>query len=113
MGDVTLVAPCASIRFPTRVPGDFPGHHWTVATSGISSFAHKGITAGAKVACYTTYDLLTKPELLAQIRKEFDEFSQKHPYKSFLPEDAAPPLGWNANLMARYRGEMERFYINP
>jgi aminobenzoyl-glutamate utilization protein B len=75
--------------------------------------AHKGITAGAKVACCTTYDLLTKPEFLAQIRNEFDEFSKERPYKTFLPDDAEPPVGWNASLMAKYRGEMEKFYFNP
>jgi aminobenzoyl-glutamate utilization protein B len=112
VGDVTLVAPCAAVVFPT-ILGDFPGHHWTVVTSGISSFAHKGITAGAKAACLTAYDLLTRPELLAQVRKEFAETSQKYPYKTFLPDDAQPPLGWNAALMAKYRGEMEKFYFNP
>jgi len=112
VGDVTLVAPCASVIFPT-VLGNFPGHHWTVVTSGISSFAHKGITAGAKAVCFTAYDLLTRPELLAQVRGEFDETSPKYPYKTFLPDDAQPPLGWNATLMAKYRDEMEKFYINP
>jgi len=113
VGDVTLVAPCATIGFPTRVPGELPGHHWAVATSGISSIAHKGIAAGAKVACCTTYDLLTKPERLAKIRNEFEEYAKEHPYKTFLPDDAEPPVGWNASLMAKYRGEMEKFYINP
>ena len=113
VGDVTLVAPCATLRFPVRIPGGFPGHHWTVVTSGISSFAHKGITAGAKVASGTTYDLLTKPELLAQIKDEFEELSKKRPYKTFLPDDAEPPLEWNASLMGKYRGEMEKFYIHP
>ncbi len=113
VADVTLVAPCAPVSFPTRIPGGLPGHHWTVAATGATSLAHKGITAGAKVACFTTYDLLTKPELLAQIRKEFEEFSKNKPYKPFLPDDAEPPLGWNANLMAKYRDEMEKFYIKP
>jgi len=112
VGDVTLVAPCATIGFPTRIPGDFPGHHWAVVASGISSFAHKGIAAGAKVACCTTYDLLTRSELLAQISSEFKAFSKEHPYKTFLPDTAQPPLGWNANLMAQYRGKLEKFYIN-
>jgi len=113
VGDVTLVAPCATIGFPARVPGELPGHHWSIVTGGISSVAHKGITAGAKVACCTVYDLLTKPELLAQIRNEFEEFAKEQPYKPFLPDDAEPPLGWNASLMAKYRGAMEKFYINP
>ncbi len=113
VGDVTLVAPCATVRFPARIPGEFPGHHWTVATCGISSYAHKGITAGAKTISCTTYDLLTKPELLAQIKNEFEEFSRERPYRPFLPDDAEPPLGWNASLMGKYRAEMEKFYTNP
>ncbi len=112
VGDVTLVAPCATVVIPT-VLGSFPGHHWTVVTSGISSFAHKGITAAARVTCLTAVDLLTRPELLAQVRKEFEETSAKYPYKSFLPDDAQLPLGWNAALMARYRSEMEKFHISP
>ncbi len=113
VGEVTLVAPCTTVRFPARLPGGFPGHHWTVVTGGATSFAHKGITVGAKAACYTTYDLLTKPELLVKIRNEFEELSKEHPYKTFLPDDAEPPVGWNAGLMAKYLGEMEKFYISP
>jgi len=113
VGDVTLVAPCATIRFPARIPGKLPGHHWAVTASGVTSIAHKGITAGAKVACYTVYDLLTKAELLTQIRNEFKESAKKHPYKTFLPDNAEPPIGWHAELMAKYRSEMEKFYINP
>ena len=112
VGDVTLVAPCATVGFPTNIPGGI-GHHWTVTTSGATSLAHKGITAGAKVVSGTVYDLLTKPELLAQIRNEFEEFSREKPYKTFLPADAEPPVGWNTSLMDKYRGEMEKFYMNP
>ncbi len=113
VGEVTLVAPCATLRFPARIAGDFPGHHWTVVTNGISSIAHKGITAGAKVACGTAYDLLVKPGALVQVRQEFTESSLKNPYRPFLPPDSEPPLGWNAGLMGKYRSEMEKFYIAP
>jgi aminobenzoyl-glutamate utilization protein B len=113
MGDVTLVAPCAAIGYPVRIPKGLPIHHWNIVSVGATSLAHKGITAGAKVACFTTYDLLTKPEFLVHIRKEFEDNSKKRPYKTFLPDDAKPPLGWNASLMGKYRGEMEKFYINP
>ncbi len=110
VGDVTLIAPCATIRFPTRFPGNLPGHHWTVTTTGNTSIAHKGLVAGAKAAAFSAFDLLTKPDRLAEIRKEFGEYAKKHPYKSFLTDDAMPPLGWNAELMAKYRGDMEKFY---
>jgi aminobenzoyl-glutamate utilization protein B len=113
VGDVTLIAPCATIRYPFRPPGDMPSHHWTVTTIGNTGIAHKGLTAGAKAAAFAAYDLLTKPERLAEIREEFEDYSKTHPYKSFLPDDAQPPLGWNAELMSKYRDEMEKFYTSP
>jgi len=112
VGDVTLISPTATVRFPARIPGCH-SHHWAVTSSVATSFAHKGITAGAKVAAFTAYDLLTKPTLLAEIRTEFEELSKKRPYKTFLPDDAEPPLGWNTGLMETYRSKMEEFYIDP
>jgi len=112
VGEVTLLAPCATIRFPTRAAGEFPGHHWTVTTAGISTIAHKGLTAGAKAAAFTTFELLTRPEVLAKIQKEFAASSKKNPYKSYLPADAEPPLGFNAALMAKFLPEMQKHYIN-
>jgi aminobenzoyl-glutamate utilization protein B len=113
VGEVTLLAPCATIRYPTRAAGEFPSHHWTVTTCGITSIAHKGITAGAQVGALTTYDLLTQPDVLAKIQKEFATATRKNPYKSYLPADAEPPLGFNAALMAKYLPEMTKHYLNP
>lgn len=59
------------------------------------------------------YNLLTKLELLVKIKAEFEELSKKRPYKTFLPDDGEPPLGWNASLMEKYCLEMGKFYINP
>lgn len=110
VGDVTLVAPTTGLRFPAYVPG-CTSHHWTVAASVSSSIAHKGITAGAKTAAFTAYDLLTQPTALAKIREEFKVLSRQRPYRSFLPRGAKPPLGWNAALMEKYSKEMEKFYL--
>ena len=54
----------------------------------------------------TAIDLLTKPELLEDIKKEFEEQSKEHPYKSLLPEGAKPPLYLNRDLMEKYRDQM-------
>ena len=110
MGDVTLVAPTSTIRFPTRIPGCH-SHHWSTVACSIGSFAHKGISIGAKVAAITAHDLLTRPELLANIQKEFEELTTERPYRSFLPNDANPPLDWNKALMGKYMEDMEKFYI--
>lgn len=113
VGDVTLITPCATIRYPFRPPGDLPSHHWTVTTIGNTGIAHKGLTAGAKAAAFSAFDLLTKPDRLKKIREDFENYSKDHPYKSFLPGDAEPPLGWNTELMSKYREEMEKYYVKP
>jgi aminobenzoyl-glutamate utilization protein B len=109
-GDVTLIAPTATIRFPGIVPGAI-GHHWSTVTCGSGSTAWKGLNAGAKAMAASAIDLLTRPEVLRDIRKEFDEYSKAHPYESFLPADTKPPLEINKKLMNQYRPLMETFYV--
>lgn len=98
VGDVSLVVPTATLRFPVRVPG-CQSHHWTTTASSITSIAHKGITAGAKAAAFTVYDLLSRPDVLKAVRDEFDHLLKECPYRSLLPEDARPPFGWNTAFM--------------
>ena len=112
VGDVTLVAPTSTIRFPTRVPGCH-SHHWSTVACSIGSFAHKGISVGAKIAALTAHDLLVRPDLLKAVREEFEGLASERPYKNFLPDNAAPPLDWNKPLMDKFTGDMEKFYINP
>ena len=106
-GDVTLVAPTATIRFPGVVPGTI-GHHWSNVTCNYGSLAWKGLNNGAKAMAATAIDLLTKPKELQKVRDEFEEYSKEHPYKPFLPEDAVPPLDINEELMKKYRPLLEK-----
>ena len=108
VGDVTLVVPTATLRFPVRIPGS-SSHHWTVVSAAKSSIAHKGLTAGAKVLALSAFDMVTDPKRLSEIRKEFAELSARRPYRSFLPDGSAPPLGINAELMEKYRTAMEKY----
>jgi len=111
-GDVTLVAPTATLRFPGGVPGT-AGHHWSTVACGFGSSASKGLNAGAKVMAATAVELMTQPESLEKTRKEFEEYSKAHPYKSFLPPDNEPPLDIYEDLMGRFRPAMEKHYVNP
>ncbi|HNW57206.1 MAG TPA: amidohydrolase [Bacteroidales bacterium] len=105
VGEVTLVAPTATLNFPGKVPGAI-GHHWSSVASFYGSAASKGLNAGAKVMAATALDLMTKPKLLEEIKTEFKEYSKDHPYKSFLPEGSKPPLDLNKKLMDKYRDAM-------
>ena len=107
VGDVTLVTPTASIRFPGQVPGAV-GHHWSSVACNYGSTAWKGLNAGAKAIAASAVDLLTKSEELKKLRDEFEEYTKKFPYKSFLPADAKPPLDINEELMKKYRPLMEK-----
>jgi aminobenzoyl-glutamate utilization protein B len=105
VGEVTLVAPTATLNFPGGVPGEI-AHHWSTVSSGYGSAAWKGLNTGAKVMAATALDLLTKPKLLEDIKNEFEQYSKDHPYKSFLPEGTKPPLNLNKELMDKYREAM-------
>ena len=105
VGEVSLIAPTATLNFPGGVPGAI-GHHWSTVTAGYGGAAWKGLNAGAKVMAATAMDLLTDEKLLSAIKNEFAEYSKTHPYKSFLPEGARPPLDLNRELMEKYRKAM-------
>ena len=105
VGEVTLVVPTATLNFPGVVPGSI-GHHWSTVTSNYGSAAWKGLNTGAKVIAASALDLLTKPKVLVEIKNEFNEYSKTHPYKSFLPEGAKPPLDLNRELMEKYRNQL-------
>ncbi len=107
VGDVSLVAPLATIRFPGQVPGSI-GHHWSSVACNYGSTAWKGLNAGAKAMAASAIDLLTKPLELKKIRDEFTAYAQAHPYKSFLPPEAKPPLDLNEELMKKWRPELEK-----
>jgi aminobenzoyl-glutamate utilization protein B len=109
VGEVSLIAPTATIVFPGGVPGSI-GHHWSTVSANYGSMAWKGLNAGARAMAASAIDLLTRPEAMAVIREEFEEYSKEHAYKTFLPEDAVPPLDLNKELMERWRPIMENYY---
>ncbi len=109
VGDVTLIAPTVTLRFPGQVPGAI-SHHWSSVACNYGTTAWKGLNAGAKVIAASAIDLLTQPEELQKIRDEFEAYSKDHPYKPCLPEDAKPPLDLNEELMKKFRLLMEKHY---
>jgi aminobenzoyl-glutamate utilization protein B len=111
VGDVTLIAPTATILFPGRVPGAI-AHHWSTVSCNYGSTALKGLIAGAKAIAASAVDLMTQPEELRKLREEFEAYSKEHPYEPFLPEESEPPLDLNTKIMKKWRQKMEETYID-
>ena len=72
MGNVSQVVP--SIHPYIAIgPEKMPGHSIEFVKAAASEQGHKGLIYAAKGLAMTTIDVLTNPELLAEIKKEFKE----------------------------------------
>lgn len=79
IGEVSLAVPLTSLRFPVIAPGAI-GHHWTTTACSGSSIAHKGVIAGAQVMAVSAIELLTNPDKVAEIKKDFRKMQEEHFY---------------------------------
>jgi aminobenzoyl-glutamate utilization protein B len=113
IGDVSWTVPTITISYPSNIP-QLPGHNWANAIAMATPIAHKGIVAGAKVVALTTLDLLTKPGLRTAAKAYFTDVQTKD--KKYLPVLTAadkPASEINADIMARFKPELEKFYYDP
>lgn len=113
IGDVSWNAPTVTLRFPSNIDG-LPGHNWANSISMATPIAHKGAVAGAKVMAMTTLDFLLKPELVEGAWKYFREEQGKDvTYEPFVGPDDTPAIDKNADIMARFKPALEKFYYDP
>lgn len=70
--DVSWAVPLSQIRTATWVPGT-PAHSWQAVAAGGSSIGFKGMMVAAKTLALSAIDLYTSPELLKDIRTEFNQ----------------------------------------
>jgi aminobenzoyl-glutamate utilization protein B len=113
IGDVSWNVPTVTLRFPSNIPG-LPGHHWSNSIAMATPVAHKGGVAGAKVQALTMLDILLQPKIVADAKAYFTDVQTKETkYKSFLSATDTPPTYLNAEIMARYRPQMQKFYYDP
>ncbi len=87
VGDVSQITPTGQIT-TCCWPLGTPGHSWQIVAASGSSIGHKGMLLAAKAMALTGLDLLTKPELLAEVKAEFAR--KRKPYVSPLPDAAVP-----------------------
>jgi aminobenzoyl-glutamate utilization protein B len=113
IGDVSWNVPTVTLRFPSNIPG-LPGHNWANGIAMATPIAHKGGVAGAKVQAMTLLDILMRPQVVTDAWQYFRDVQTKETkYTSFLGPNDKPAIWLNAEIMARYREEMRKFYYDP
>jgi aminobenzoyl-glutamate utilization protein B len=113
IGDVSWIAPTITIGYPANIP-ELPGHHWSNAIAMATPIAHKGVVAGAKVIAMTTLDLLTNARLRAAARDYFTNVQTKtQKYEPMITATDRPAIEINADVMARFKPELSKYYYDP
>ncbi|HEX7122002.1 MAG TPA: amidohydrolase [Gemmatimonadaceae bacterium] len=113
IGDVAWNMPTVTLRYPSNIPG-LPGHNWANGIAMATPIAHKGALAGAKVQALTLLDLLLRPQVVTAAWDYFRNVQTKdRKYISFLGPNDKPPIWLNADIMAKYRDEMRKYYYDP
>jgi aminobenzoyl-glutamate utilization protein B len=113
IGDVSWNVPTITLNYPSNIPG-LPGHNWANAISMATPIAHKGVLAGAKVQAMTMLDILLTPKIVADAWDYFNNVQTKTvKYRPFIAATDQPPIWLNADIMAKYRPEMRKYYYDP
>jgi aminobenzoyl-glutamate utilization protein B len=113
IGDISWNVPTVTLRYPANMQAG-PGHNWANAITMATPIAHKGVDYGAKVMALTILDLLTRPELIAQSWDYFNNVQTKtRKYTPFIRPEDKPATWLNAQIMAKHRPEMKKYYYDP
>jgi aminobenzoyl-glutamate utilization protein B len=102
-----------TLRYPSNIPGG-PGHNWANAIAMATPIAHKGALAGAKVQALTLLDMFLTPKVIADAWDYFRNVQTKdRKYTPFIRPVDQPAIWLNAEIMAKYRDEMKKYYYDP
>ncbi|MDC7125076.1 MAG: M20 family metallopeptidase [Spirochaetales bacterium] len=88
-GDVSWHAPLG-MSWITCFAKDTPAHSWQEVAQGKTDLCHKGMLHAGKVLAMSGLDLLTNPELLKDVRNDFEEGLKSESYISLIPADVKP-----------------------
>jgi aminobenzoyl-glutamate utilization protein B len=91
VAEVSWITPTIHLS-TTCAPQGIPWHSWAVVASSKHPIGYKGMFLAAKVMAATALDLLRSPDVLKEMRKEFDEKRKGYTYKSGISPDQKPPI---------------------
>lgn len=95
VGNVSWIVPTASIDVATFIPGCGGLHSWQATATGGTTIGTKGLLNTSRIYYLTAYDLFLHPELLKDIKDEFE--SKRESGFKFVPlmGERKPPLDYN------------------
>jgi aminobenzoyl-glutamate utilization protein B len=112
IGDVSWNVPTVTLRYPSNIQAG-PGHNWANSIAMATPIAHKGALQGAKVQALTMLDILLKPQVVADAWTYFRDVQTKDiKYTPFISPTDQPPIWMNADIMARYKPELQKYYYD-
>jgi aminobenzoyl-glutamate utilization protein B len=89
--DVSWKTPKVTVLAATFPPG-VPNHNWAVTASAATNIAHQGMLSAARYLAASAIDLLTQPDVLAAVKKEFADRTAGVQWNSMIPDGTQPPL---------------------
>lgn len=89
VGDASWQAPTAQL-LTACYPVGTVAHSWQYVACGKSSIMHKGLLYAGKAIAMTGVDILEKPELLLDAKKEFQTRLDGEKYINPIPQDVKP-----------------------
>lgn len=93
VGDVSWAVPTVGLGTATWVPGT-SAHSWQAVAAGGTSIGIKGMMVAAKTLALTGIDLMQKPEVIAEAKKEFEKRRGTDFQYEALIGDREPPLDY-------------------
>ena len=93
VGDISWIVPEITL-VATTAPANTAWHGWSVVACGGMSIGHKGMLLASKSLAMTMVDLFENPQLVKEVRAEFEQRRGGHVHKPYIPEGPPPiPAG--------------------
>ncbi len=87
-GDASWINPLGKLKY--AFPKGIPLHGWGYTALSATSIGHKGMMFAAKTLTATAVDILTLPDVLAEIKKEHQDRTRGFKYTCLVPRNVKP-----------------------
>jgi hypothetical protein len=97
------------LNVATSPPG-VTAHSWGFAACAGSPIGKKALEVAGKVNACAALDVINRPEIIGEAKKEMREYLHGKKYLSLFPIATQPKQAINRDVMDRFRSLQEKFY---